>query len=397
MTDPINLRCPGFKAAGISCGIKKTGRKDLALILSDVPATIAGLFTTNKVKAAPLVLDMRLVKKGTSRGVIVNSGNANACTGKGGMDVALKMTSAVERGLGLGAGSILVSSTGVIGVPLPVEKVEAGISGLIEGLRYDGLNDASEAIMTTDAFSKTVLVSGRVGGKIVTVAGIAKGAGMICPNMATMLAYFLTDANIKPAALKRAIKEAGDVSFNSIIVDNDTSTNDTMLVFANGVSNCREIKVATSEYRAFGRLLSEAALRLAQMIVRDGEGATRFIEIDVRGAGSLREARVAARTIAESMLVKTAFFGGDPNWGRIVAAIGRAGIKMKEDKIDITLNNVAVVRRGLDTGKEVEAAHAIKVREVTACIDLHIGKSGAKVWTTDLSHEYVRINSAYRT
>lgn len=395
--EPVELKVPGFKASGIASGIKKTGKKDLALILSDVPAEAAGLFTTNKVKAAPVLLDMKRIKKGKASGVIINSGNANACTGKNGMEHAEEMASLTENALGLSKGSIFVSSTGVIGVPLPIEKVRDGMPALIAGLGYDGLKDAEEAIMTTDAFPKTAAAKARIGGATVTIAGLAKGAGMICPNMATMLAYFVTDANIKSPAFQRALRIATDLSFNSIIVDNDTSTNDTVLALANRLSKGAEIKYRTKEFDAFARLLTEVSVKLAQMIVKDGEGATRFIEIDVRNAASAEQARKAARTIAESMLVKTAFFGGDPNWGRIMAALGRAEIRMREDKTDITFNGVPVVKSGLDTGKEEEAAAAIKVKEVAVMIDLHVGRHSRKVWTTDLSYEYVKINSAYRT
>lgn len=391
------LKVQGFRASGVSCGIKKTGKRDLALILSDVPARVAALFTTNKVKAAPVLIDMERVKKGVARGVIVNSGNANACTGKKGYSDALKMTALAERALGLDKGSILVSSTGVIGVPLPVEKVEAGMKGLIEGLSPDGLTDAGTAIMTTDAFMKTASASAVIGGKKVTIAGIAKGAGMICPNMATMLAYFVTDGDVPVSALRKALKEATDLSFNSIIVDNDTSTNDTSMIFANGLAGNRPARYATTEYQRFVRLLTEVSTRLAHMIVKDGEGATRFIEIRIKRAASDKDARLAGRTMAESFLVKTAFFGGDPNWGRIMAAIGKAAIKMDESKTDIIFNGVPVVKNGLDTGMEKEAAAAIKVREVVVTVDLRMGKGTSTIWTTDLSYEYVKINSAYRT
>ncbi|MBI1911901.1 MAG: bifunctional glutamate N-acetyltransferase/amino-acid acetyltransferase ArgJ [Deltaproteobacteria bacterium] len=394
---PEDFKVPGFKASGIACGIKKTGKKDLALIISEAPAQAAGLFTTNKVKAAPVLIGQYRIKKGTSRGVIVNSGNANACTGKQGYKAAEKMTILAEKALGFSKGSMLVSSTGVIGVPLPVERVEEGMQKLVEGLSVDGLNDATEAIMTTDAFPKRALVKGKVGGKTVTIAGMAKGAGMICPNMATMLAYFLTDANIKSATLKKAFKQAIDLSFNSIIVDNDTSTNDTALIFANGVSGGTEIKNNTADFKAFTKLLTEASVKLAKMIVKDGEGATRLIELDIRGAKSVNDARKAARTIAESMLVKTAFFGGDPNWGRIMGALGRAGISLDESKVDISFNGVPVVKKGLDTGKEAQAATAIKVKEIKVIVNLRSGSSEATIWTTDLSYEYVKINSAYRT
>jgi len=393
----VDLKVPGFKASGISCGIKKTGKKDLALLLSDVPATAAGVFTTNKVKAAPVVFDVRRLRKGVSRGVIVNSGNANACTGKRGYGDSERMASAVENALESGKGSILVCSTGVIGVPLPVEKVEKGVPALVKSLSYDGLPHAAAAIMTTDAFSKTAVAKARINGKTVTMAGFAKGAGMICPNMATMLAFIATDAEIGSPALKRALSSAVNLTFNSIIVDNDTSTNDTVLAFANGLSRCGEIKVDSPAFKIFSGLLNEVALKLAHMVVRDGEGATRFIEIDLTGAASANEARRAARSIAESFLVKTAFFGGDPNWGRILAALGKAGIKMKEDRVDIAFNGVPVVKRGLDTGNETRAAKAIKVRDVSVEVRLNAGRSSAKVWTTDLSYDYVRINSAYRT
>lgn len=393
----LDLKVRGFKAAGIACGIKKTGKKDLALILSETDSQVAAVFTVNRVKAAPVLLDMKRVKRGTSRGVIVNSGNANACTGKDGLRVSEAMTSAVESALGLKKGDMLVASTGVIGVPLPVGKVTAGVAGLVAGLSADGLHDAAQAIMTTDAFPKKAVKRARIAGRLVTVGGIAKGAGMICPNMATMLAFFVTDANIKSRALSRALKESADDSFNSIIVDNDTSTNDTAMIFANGRSGGGEIKAGTKEYAAFTRLLTEVSTELAHMIVRDGEGATRFIEISVRGAASAAEAKRAARTMAESFLVKTAFFGGDPNWGRLLAAIGKSGVKMREDKVDITFNGVPVVKNGLDTGNEAKAAKAIKVRDVAVAVDLNGGKHSGRVWTTDLSYEYVKINSAYRT
>lgn len=393
----IDLRVPGFKASGIACGIKKNGRKDLALIVSEAPAAVAALFTTSKVKAAPVVLDMERIKKGASHGIIVNSGNANACTGKRGRINALKMTALAEEALGVPKGSIMVSSTGVIGVPLPIEKVASGIDELVNGLSEDGLESAAEAIMTTDAFPKTASSEIRIKGKTVRISGLSKGAGMICPNMATMLAFFVTDANMKAPALKKALKEAADNSFNSIIVDNDTSTNDTVMVFANGAGSAPEIKPGTVEFKAFTGLLTKVSTELAHMIVRDGEGATRFIEIEVAGAATGKEARLSARTVAESYLVKTAFFGGDPNWGRILAALGRSGAIFKENKVSILFNGVQVVKDGLDTGKETEAANAIKAKEVKVRISLGAGRATARVWTTDLSYEYVKINSAYRT
>lgn len=392
------LRVKGFAAAGVACGIKRNGRKDLAVILSTVPAAVAGVFTRNRVKAAPVVFDIERLSKGKAfRGVVVNSGNANACTGEKGYKDALRMASLTEGLLGLKRGDVLVSSTGVIGVPFPVKKVEAGIRAAVKRLRPEGLNEAAEAIRTTDAYPKTVSMKAVIGGSAVTVAGIAKGAGMIRPDMATLLAYFLTDANIKGTALKTALKKAVDGSFNSISVDNDTSTNDTALILANSLSGGSPIKAGSPDHERFTALLTEAAVRLAHMIVKDGEGATRFIEIEVKGAATPAEAREAARKVADSMLCKTAFFGGDPNWGRVMAAIGASGVSFSEDSVSMSLNGVEVVKRGLDTGNEKKAARALKKREVTVSIDLGSGESGARFWTTDLTYDYVRINSAYRT
>ncbi|MBE7415699.1 MAG: bifunctional glutamate N-acetyltransferase/amino-acid acetyltransferase ArgJ [Deltaproteobacteria bacterium] len=391
------MRVPGFRAAGAAAGIKKNGKKDLAVIVSDSPASVAGVFTTNTVKAAPVLLDMKRIRKGLASGLIVNSGNANACTGKEGMRNAEAMADMAERALGLKKGSVLVASTGVIGVPLPIEKVEKGLPFLSRSLGYEGLGPAAEAMMTTDAFPKKTVMKTKLGGVEITLAGIAKGAGMICPDMATMLAFFFTDARIKAPALSKALKAAVDRSFNSIIVDNDTSTNDTVLAFANGAGNGGEIKEGTREFDSFAGLLTAASTELAHMIVKDGEGATRFVEIEVSGAASEHDARKAARTVAESYLCKTAFFGGDPNWGRIIAAIGRAGVKMREERTIVSFNGVQVVLKGLDTGREKEAARAMKKKELLVLVDIGAGRGAARVWTTDLTYEYVKINSAYRT
>ncbi len=392
------LVVPGFRASGISCGIKgKRGALDLALILSDTDASVAGVFTLSTTKAAPVILDIKRVRSGTSRGIIVNSGCANASVGKLGMKTALAMTSAVESEVGVKKGSILVSSTGVIGVPMPEEKVLKGVPKLVKELSSDGLARAATAIMTTDVWPKTVVKKARIGGKSITVAGIAKGAGMIAPNMATMLGYFLTDATIGSAVLSSALKVAVDGSFNSVVVDNDTSTNDTVLALANGFSGCKEIKKGTKDFETFVKLLSALALELALLIVADGEGATRVVEVELKGATSKANARKAARSIVESLLVKTAFFGGDPNWGRIVMAIGKSGIKINEEKLDIVLNGVCVVKNGIDTGAEKKASVAIKRPEVKVLIDLNMGRGAARLWTSDIGYEYIRINSAYRT
>ncbi|MFQ5353684.1 MAG: bifunctional glutamate N-acetyltransferase/amino-acid acetyltransferase ArgJ [Thermodesulfobacteriota bacterium] len=391
------MKVPGFRASGLSAGIKDKGVPDMALIVSDVPdTTVAGLFTTNSVKAAPVLLDMERVAGGTARGIIINSGNANACTGSSGLRDAAATAALAENSLGLKKGEMLVASTGVIGVPLPMERIKAGASGLAAALGERGFCDASEAILTTDAFTKTALLRKKIGGKMVSILGIAKGAGMINPDMATMLAFFMTDAALSKSVLKSSLKAACTPSFNSIMVDNDTSTNDTVLIFANGRSGAA-VKRGAGEYKEFCGLLTELATRLAKMIVKDGEGATRFVEIFIEGAATEAEARRAARAIAGSYLVKTAFFGADPNWGRVAAAVGRAGVKMSEARLDISFNNVAVAAGGVDTGAEKRAARAMKRKNVLLKVNLNMGSGSATFWTTDLGYEYVRINSAYRT
>lgn len=392
------FRVPGFRSAGIRCGIKKkSGAPDLAVIVSDRPATVAGVFTRNKVQAAPVLFDKKRVRKGLSRGVVVNSGNANACTGTRGYVDTERTASVVEAALGLEKGDLLVCSTGVIGVPLPVKKIEAAAPDLAASLAPDGFLSSARAMMTTDAFPKTAFKRVRIGGRLVTIGGVAKGAGMICPDMATMLAFLATDADVPARTLRKALNEAVEGSFNSISVDNDSSTNDTVLAFASGASKAEKIRPGTEAFRKFTAALTHVASELARMIVMDGEGATRLITIDIKGAASGKEAKKGAMTAATSMLVKTAFFGGDPNWGRVVAALGRAGIKINPDKVDMSLNGVQVVAKGMDTGAEARAARAIKAAEVTVDVDLHIGRGSATVWTSDLSYEYVRINSEYRT
>ncbi len=386
----------GFSASGISAGIKKGRKKDLALILSTRPCTVAGLFTKNSVKAAPVLLSMERIKGARARGVLINSGNANACTGKRGLRDAEDCAAFVEKALGLERGGILVCSTGVIGVPLPVERIKKAVPRLVKGLSPQGFEEASEAIMTTDAFPKRVLLKAETEGGRITVAGIAKGAGMICPDMATMLAFLLTDVRISARLLKSALKRAVEGSFNRIVVDNDTSTNDTVLAFANGSGGVR----ISSRGPAFDTLLNlfeEVSKRLALMMVSDGEGATKVVEINVKGAATPSQAERAARAIATSFLVKTAFFGGDPNWGRIIAALGRAGVKMREDLTDISFDNVMVLKRGLPTGREGAAARVLKKKSLILTVDLNSGGAGFRLWTSDLGFDYVRLNSAYRT
>jgi len=408
----LDLAVPGFRASGVAAGIKKNkesktgshesktrcnGELDLGLIISDTPVTVAGVFTENRVKAAPLLLSKeRVGAKGKVRGVVVNSGNANACTGKRGAEDARTTVDVIEGVLGLKSGEVLVCSTGVIGVPLPIDKIIEAVPLLTGSLAAGGFKDFSRAIMTTDVFPKTVAGFIKVGKKTVKITGIAKGAGMICPNMATLLVFFMTDAGISRALLQKIIKEAVDASFNSIVVDNDASTNDTVLAFASGASGVT-LKAGTKGLVSFKDLLRLLSIDLAKMIVKDGEGATRFVELDIVGAASLAEADRAARALATSMLVKTAFFGGDPNWGRIMAALGAAGIRFNPDKVDITFGRVMVAKDGLDTGREKTAAREMKKKEVSVVVDLKAGKATRRLWTTDLGHDYVELNSAYRT
>jgi len=399
-----SLKVAGFRASGVPAGIKKKKQSktgydelDLGLIVSDVPAIVAGVFTENRVKAAPLLLSKeRVGAKNKVRGVVVNSGNANACTGRQGEQDARATVDVVEGVLGLKSGELLVCSTGVIGVPLPVDKIIEAVPALVGGLSPSGTADFSRAIMTTDAFTKTTSGTIKVGNKTVKITGIAKGAGMICPNMATLLVFFMTDAAISRALLQKALKEAVDASFNSIVVDNDASTNDTVLAFANGASGV-SLKAGSNGLAAFKKLLSALSIDLAHKIVKDGEGATRFIELDLVGAATAAEADRAARALTTSILVKTAFFGGDPNWGRIMAALGSADIRFDPDKVDITFGKIKVARGGLDTGREKAAAREMKKKEVRVTVDLKAGKASRRLWTTDLGHNYVELNSAYRS
>lgn len=397
-------KVPGFRASGIASGIKKKKEKDLALIVSDTLCNVAGVFTSNKVKAAPVLIDMDRVKKGKSRGVIVNSGCANVSVGRYGMIDAKKVITSLDKTFSVQDGNkkdnFLICSTGVIGERMPTNKVTDSLSKLVDGLSYNGFKDASEAIMTTDAYAKVCGFKVKIGGKDISILGVAKGAGMICPDMATMLCFFMTDANISSALLKKALKDAVGASFNRITVDGDTSTNDTVLAFANGESGSKLVKAGSSEYQKFSELLKEISIELSHKIVRDGEGARKFIEVNVNGAKSKSDAEKCARTIANSPLVKTAFFGEDPNWGRIMAAIGRSGTFIKPDKIKIFFNDVTVAQSGVDAGNEKKAAREMKKKEIVLTVDLGLTKgikNSYKMWTTDLGHEYIKINADYRS
>ena len=385
----------GFRAAGIHCGVKRE-KLDLALLVSEVPASAAGLFTTNKVKAAPVRYTQRAVAEGRAQAVVVNSGNANACTGPAGLVDSAEMAKAAAEALGLDVDLVLVASTGVIGVPLPMDAIRSGIPRAARALSPDGTS-AAQAIMTTDNFPKTAAARLRIDGVEVTIGGMAKGAGMIHPNMATTLCFLTTDAAAPAAVLRRALGRAVADSFNAITVDGDTSTNDTVLLLANGRAGGPPITNGAALQR-FTAGLTLVAGELARMVVRDGEGATKLVEIAVEEAASELEAHQAAMTVANSLLVKTALHGGEPNWGRILAALGRSGIEMNEETTDVSFGDLEVVHGGLGVaGVWDAAAAALEKKEVSIRIRLGVGTAAAKVWTSDLSEEYVRINGSYTT
>lgn len=389
----------GFEAAGMHCGIKKPGILDLALLVSTVSGPIAGVFTRNRVAAAPVLLDRRHLRQQRGRAIIVNSGNANACTGAQGLAAAKAMASAVAQSLSIPVNHVFVGSTGVIGRVLPIDRVMAGIPTLLSRLSVRGGRQAAQAILTTDLRPKTVAVRATIGGQVVTIGGMAKGSGMIHPNMATMLAYLTTDAAIAPSALQQALKSAVDQSFNCITVDGDTSTNDTVLCLANGLAKNSPIQQATRHYRQFERLLTEASQALALAICRDGEGVTKVVKIAVHGATTATAAKRVAGTIATSNLVKTALFGEDANWGRVMGAIGRSGVPINPDKLTVCFDNVVMVRRGMGVGlvAERKIAQVFKHNEFTISVHLGQGQAQAHMWTTDLSYDYVRINASYRS
>ncbi len=389
--------CPGFRASGIAAGIKKNGEKDLGLIVSDVPATVAGVFTQNEIKAAPVLLDKKRVDKGTCRAVIVNSGGANCCTGEQGMQDAVAMASLVAKALNMQADQVLVSSTGVIGELLPMDTIEKGIPGLIRALSSERMLECATAMMTTDTVPKVYSAQGTQDGKVYTITGMIKGAGMIRPNMATMLCYMMTDAKVSSETLQKTLLLSADKSFNRATVDGDTSTNDTVLLMANGVSGA---VINTPEGLAgFQDVLEEVCIHLTKAMIKDGEGVTKLAEIVVKGAASNDDAFCIADTVAHSNLVKTALFGEDANWGRILAAAGRAGIPLNPAAIDIYFDEVKMVADGIGCGKEMEklATAVLKQPELTITIDVNIGSGRASMLTCDFSLDYVRINADYRS
>jgi len=389
--------CPGFQTAGVACGLKKNGKKDLGLIFSEVPANVAGVFTQNRIQAAPVQLDRQRIGRGVCRALIVNSGNANCCTGEQGMRDALLMTGLTAAGVGVTEDEVLVSSTGVIGEPLPIEKIKIALPGLIAALTVNGIHDFAEAIMTTDTVPKVISRHGELDGKIFTVTGVAKGSGMIRPDMATMLCFVMTDIQAPSDLLKEMLKASVDQSLNRITIDGDTSTNDTVLLMANGLSGA---EILNNTHRdVFQSVLDDVLLSMAKWLIKDGEGATKLVEIKILGAGSDQDARKIADTVAHSNLFKTALFGEDANWGRIIAAVGRAGIAIAPEKIDVRFGPVLMVQNGMGCGKtaEAEATKILKQSEFDITIDLKLGSGHASVITCDFSIDYVKINADYRT
>jgi glutamate N-acetyltransferase/amino-acid N-acetyltransferase len=389
--------CQGFKFSGVAAGLKKNGQKDLGLIYSETPANVAGVFTRNQIKAAPVLLDMQRITAGVCRAVIVNSGNANCCTGATGMQDAISMARWTAAKLNIPEEQVLVASTGVIGEPLDVEKVRRALPELINTLDVDGISVLAEAIMTTDTVPKVVTQKGRLGDAFFTVTGVAKGAGMIRPDMATLLCFVVTDVAAEPELLKEMLATAADRTLNRITVDGDTSTNDTALLIASGLSGV--VIGGDAARKEFQGILDAVLMSLARKLIRDGEGATKLVEIAVKGARSDADAYQIADTVAHSNLVKTALFGEDANWGRILAAAGRAGVPIQSETMDIYFADVLMVKSGMGCGKKAEAraTQILKQAEYTITIDLKGGTGASSVITCDFSIDYVKINADYRS
>jgi glutamate N-acetyltransferase/amino-acid N-acetyltransferase len=403
MVDTIDVKTGGvttplgFRAAGISAGIKANKGLDLALLISDTPATAAAVFTVNRAQAAPVLVSRQHLEHsgGIARAIIVNSGCANACTGEDGMQAARDMAAETARLVGCEVDQVLVASTGVIGVALPMQKIRSGLPAAFAALGADQGSAASRAIMTTDPFPKEAAATVEIGGRTVTIGGMAKGSGMIEPMMATMLGFVTTDAKVPPALLTRALREAVNDTFNAITVDGECSTNDSVMLLANGASGA---SVDEASYDTFVHGLKTVCLSLALGIVRGGEGATKLITVTVTGGASETDARRAAKAIANSLLVKTAIHGGDPNWGRLIAVAGRAGVDFELSRAAVSIGSTVLFKDGRPYDEAApEAAAYLKGADISVSVDLGAGRASSTVWTCDLSAEYVRINADYRT
>ena len=390
---------PGIQAGGVAAGIKPSGKKDLALIYSPTPARVAAVFTSNQVKGAPVLVSMEHARSGIAQAIIASSGCANVCTGEQGVRDAREMTKLVGELLRIPAKHVLIAATGVIGVPLPMDKVRAALPKLVKALSPQGGRAAAEAIMTTDPHPKEAALRVDVGGRPVTIGGIAKGVGMIEPHLATMFCFVTTDAVIAPDALRSVVRRAVEGTFNRITVDGDQSTSDTVAVLANGVAENAPLAPGARGLRAFARALEALMQRLARMLVADGEGASRLVTVTVRGAATRRDAVVAARSVANSPLVKTAIAGQDPNWGRIMMALGKSAARVEQQRVAIAFDDELLVEQGmLREGARIGRIREIMGRpEYAITVDLGLGRGEDRVWTCDLSEEYVRINSKYTT
>jgi glutamate N-acetyltransferase/amino-acid N-acetyltransferase len=389
----------GFRASGVAVGIKPgSTKKDCALIASDVPAAAAGAFTTNLFKSPPVLWNQAVCARGVARAVFANSGNANACTGERGLADVRTTAAQVGRGLGVPAEHVGILSTGVIGVPLPMDRIARGVAGCLEALSQDGSGDAVRAIMTTDTVPKEMAVEVALTAGTVRIGAIAKGSGMIAPNMATMFCIVTTDAATDPDPLREALLRAVSVSFNQMCVDNDMSTSDSVICFANGAAGTPTLRPGTLDFNIFSAALMHVCLEMAKALVRDGEGATKFVEIAVSGAATDEDARTIARSIAASQLCKTAFFGQDPNWGRIACAAGYAGVPFDPNRACLWLDDVPLMRNGMPAVyREEDAAARMAKREFRIRLEVGDGPGTTTFWTSDLSPRYVEINADYRT
>ena len=388
----------GFTAAGVKAGIKKSGNLDVAVVYTKTQAVVAGTFTQNKVAAAPVYVSKEVVATGTAHAIVANAGCANACTGQQGLDDAHKMAQIAADELGVNANDVIVGSTGVIGVNLPMDKLEAGIKDAVANLSADGSDNAGRAIITTDTHSKSVTCEFELSGKTVRMGAIAKGSGMIRPNMATMLCYITTDIAIDQALLQKAVSGCVEKSFNMISVDGDMSTNDMVIVLANGEANNAKITEENADYQIFFDKLMMLCTELAKQIAADGEGASKFLTINVKGAKSFADAKTVGMAIANSPLVKTAFFGEDPNWGRVICAVGYSGADMVPEKTVVKFGGITIFANGTGaTYDEKALAHVMKEKDIVIDIELNMGQEDATVWSCDLSYEYVKINGEYHT
>jgi glutamate N-acetyltransferase/amino-acid N-acetyltransferase len=390
---------PGVLASGVAVGIKPSGKKDLALVYSSSPARAAAVFTSNQIKGAPVLVSQEHVRDGRAQAIVASSGCSNVCTGEQGLKDAREMTRIVGDLLRISPRQVLIASTGVIGQPLPMDKIRAGLPKLVKGLSPQGGRLAAEAIMTTDTRAKEAALRVDVAGRPVTIGGIAKGVAMLEPHLATMFCFLATDAMVARDALPRVLRRATDRSFNRVTVDSDQSTSDTVAILANGLAENAPLERGSRGLRQFARALEAITERLARMLVEDGEGATKLVEVAVRGARTRREAVIAARTVANSPLVKTAVNGADPNWGRIMMALGKSPAKVAPDRIAIAIGGEPLVEKGmLRPGARLDRIHEVMGGpSYTIAIDLGLGRGEDRVWTSDLSEEYVRLNAKYTT